>query len=137
MTYGSQKYPIDNQLAVVANAHSVHYDPEFFPSPGTFDPERFLNPATAADAKANMLTFYRGNRSCLGKNLAIDELRIYLLETIRDYEFECVDLNPNEKQKVSWTDLDKTFGDRCFQILGLGAQVRDGMPMKVKKVVAK
>jgi cytochrome P450 len=121
---------------VIANAHSLHYDPKYFPSPSTFSPERFLAPATAADAKSNMRTFSRGPRACLGQNLAVDELRLILLTTIRDYEFECVGLKPNEKPRVDWTELDKTFGDICFQKLGLGAEVRDGMMMKVKKVGA-
>jgi cytochrome P450 len=119
---------------VVSNAHSLHYDPDYFPSASTFNPERFLDPATAANAKSNMWTFYRGPRACLGQNLAIDELRIILLETIRDYDFECVGLQPNVKQWAPWSDLDKTFGDICFQKMGLGAQVRDGMMMRVKKV---
>jgi cytochrome P450 len=119
---------------VIGNAHSLHFDPEYYPSPSKFDPERFLDPATAADAKANMRTFNRGPRACMGQNLAVDELRLILLMTVRDYEFECVGLKPNAKPRVSWWDLDTTFGDICFQQLGLAAEVRGGMMMKVKRV---
>jgi hypothetical protein len=70
----------------------------------------------------------------MGQNLAVDELRLILLMTVRDYEFELVGLKPNEKPKVPWWDLDTTFGDIAFQELRMSAEVRGGMMMKVKRV---
>ena len=69
----------------------------------------------------------------MGQNLAQDELRIILLMTARDYEFECAGLQPNEEPKMCYTELDTVFGDIVFQELGLEARPRGGMMMRCKK----
>jgi hypothetical protein len=61
-------------------------------------------------------------------------LRIILLMTLRDYEFECAGLKPNAQPKTTYTELDTVFGDIVFQELGLEARPRGGMMMTCKKV---
>jgi hypothetical protein len=80
-------------------------------------------------------TFGRGPRACLGQNLAQDELKVIMLLTVRDYDFECAGLKPNAKPKAIYTDLDTTYGDIIFQELGLEARPRGGMMMRVRKRV--
>ena len=63
----------------------------------------------------------------------MDELIITLLLTVRDFDFHCADLKPNQTPRVEWTDLDLTFGDRAFQEFVFEAKPRDGMPMTVRK----
>jgi cytochrome P450 len=129
LAYNGQTLPIDNNLAVVALAHGLHYDPEVYPNPSTFEPERFMgnNPLS----RNAMRTFGRGARACLGQNLAIEELRVILLLTIRDYDFACANLKPNAAPRVPFTSLDTVFGDIVFQELGLEAKPRGGMMMTV------
>ena len=133
IAYNGQVYPIDNHLAVIANSHTLHYDPLHYPNPAKFQPERFLDPENTIP-RSNFRTFGRGPRACLGQNLAQDELRIILLMTLRDYEFECADLKPNVQARTSYTDLDTVFGDIVFQELGLEARPRGGMMMRCRKV---
>lgn len=71
----------------------------------------------------------------MGQNLAQNELKIILLMTIRDYEFECADLKPNPKPKTTFTEMDTVYGDIVFQELGLEAKPRGGMMMRVKRPV--
>lgn len=80
-------------------------------------------------------TFSRGARACLGQNLAIDELRVILLLTIRDYDFECTGLKPSSKPRVPYTELDTIYGDVIFQELALEAKPRGKMMMTVSKSV--
>lgn len=54
--------------------------------------------------------------------------------TIREYDFECADLKPNEKPRSCYTKLDTLYGDIIFQELGMEAKPRGGMMMRVKKV---
>lgn len=84
-------------------------------------------------ANSNMRTFGRGARACLGQGLALTELSIILLLTVRDYDFECADLKPNAQPRTSFTDMDTLYGDIAFQELGLEAKPRGGMMMRVKK----
>ena len=132
---------------MVATAHTLHYDPTYYPNPAQFHPERFLSSnQDAADDSENegrpesniprsyFRTFGRGPRACLGQNLAQDELRIILLMTVRDYDFECADLKPNVVPgRVMYTALDTVFGDAVFQELGIEARVRGKMDMRVTR----
>ena len=133
IAYNGETYPIDNHLAVIPTSHTLHYDPLFYPDPTKFKPERFLDPENTIP-RSNFRTFGRGPRACIGQNLAQDQLRIILLMTCRDYEFECADLKPNAQPRTSYTDLDTVFGDIVFQELGLSAQTRGGMMMRCRKV---
>jgi cytochrome P450 len=132
VTYNGQKYPIDNRLAITLNSHTLHYDPSFYPDPAQFRPERFTDPSNGVP-RSCFRTFGRGARACLGQNLAQNELKVILLMTLRDYDFECAHLKPNERPRTSFTDLDTVFGDVVFQELGLEAKPRGGMMMRVRK----
>ncbi|KAJ4359334.1 hypothetical protein N0V95_002258 [Ascochyta clinopodiicola] len=110
--------------------HTMHMDPEIFPNPKRFDPERYSREDFVRHA---WRPFERGPRACLGQPLAMDEMKIILLLTARDFDFACVGLKPNKTPRVPWTDMDLVFGDRAFQEFLFEAKPRDGMPMSVKK----
>lgn len=69
----------------------------------------------------------------MGLNLAQDELRIIMLMTVRDYDFECANIKPNKVPRTEFTDMDTIFGDIVFQELSLEAKPRGGMMMRVKR----
>ena len=78
MTYqsplpNSKTYVIPPGSAVSMSYREIHYNPELFPSPTTFDPERFLGENKAANMKW-FSAFGRGARGCVGQNLAWAEL---------------------------------------------------------------
>jgi cytochrome P450 len=127
-------YAIDNDLCIVPLWHHMHYNPSIFPSPAEFKPERFMDPNEVP--RAAFRTFSRGPRACAGQDLAVDELRIILLMTMRDFELVYEHFEPNEKPRVMFTELDTVYGDVVFQELGLEAKPRDGMRMKVRKAAA-
>lgn len=107
----------------------MHYNEEYFPEPTAFKPERWLGDIP----KSYFRTFGRGLRACLGQNLAVNELKIILVMTVRDFAFECV-VEANERARCAHTDLDLVFGDAVFQELGLEAKPRGGMKMRVRRV---
>ncbi|CAN9110826.1 unnamed protein product [Alternaria alternata] len=109
---------------------AMHMDPAIFPDPLKFDPDRYAREDFPRHA---WRPFERGPRACLGQPLAMDELLITFLLTIRDFDFTCADLKPNKTPRVDWFDLDLTFGDRAFQEFVFEAKPRDGMPMTVKR----
>ena len=108
----------------------MHYSETYFPSPSTFRPERFLGDAVP---RGWFRTFSRGARACLGQDLAMDMMRVVLLLTVRDYDFACAGLEPNDKPKSTYTQLDTVFGDIVFAELALEARPRGGMMMTVKE----
>lgn len=64
--------------------------------------------------------------------MAMEEMKITLLLTVRDFDFECSGLKPTA-QRFGWTDLDTVLGDRAFAVMKFEAKPMDGMPMTVKK----
>lgn len=117
---------------VVLNAQDIHYNPDLYPTPSEFKPERWLD-GEKEIPRAHFRTFSRGSRMYLGINLAMNEMKVVLLMVARDFDFRYADLRPNPKPRAEFTKLDADFGDVIFQEIGLEAKPRGPMRMLVKK----
>lgn len=131
LEFDGRRLPIDNGLAICLNGHDLHYDERFFPNATAFQPERWL--AEEEVPRSYFRTFGRGPRGCLGQNLALNEIKIVLMMTVRHYDFECPEQVPNAQPRVAHTNLDTVFGDGVFQELGIEAKPRGKMMMTVKR----
>ena len=70
---GDWEYPVGCSL--VANGYLIHHDPDIYPDPYAFRPERFV------DEKPGTYTwipFGGGRRRCLGSSFAMLEMKIVL-----------------------------------------------------------
>lgn len=59
--------------------YTTQRDPDAFPEPETWNPDRWLGPRKDADAeraKELFMPFSKGPRACLGQNLAMMELKV-------------------------------------------------------------
>jgi cytochrome P450 len=66
-----------------------HTNPELFPDPQRFDPERWLNGSTRDRSKEKYLVnFSKGTRACLGINLAQAEIHLTIASVVRRFELE-------------------------------------------------
>ena len=61
---------------VSMQAFTTHRDPNPFPEPEMWNPERWLKGPIAGDMKELYMPFSKGPRACLGKNLALMELKL-------------------------------------------------------------
>ena len=139
ITYNGAKYPIGHDMMVLSVAHIVHYDPEYYSDPTSFRPERWIEtPSNTPPHRSRFLTFGRGPRACMGQNLAADELKVFLLMIVRDFDFKMDQSSkwqkPNKEPKANYTTLDTVYGDVVFQELALEARPRGNMMMSVRKV---
>jgi cytochrome P450 len=73
VTVGGWDYPPDVML--VASAYLVQHDPEIYPDPYEFRPERFLD---AGPGTYTWIPFGGGRRRCLGASFAQLEMRLVL-----------------------------------------------------------
>ncbi|KAI1412809.1 benzoate 4-monooxygenase cytochrome P450 [Hypoxylon sp. FL1857] len=93
----SEPFVIDGHVIppgtqVGVNIYSIHHNPEYFPDPFTFKPERWLavdNPeGTRAPATIAFNPFSVGSRACAGKAMAYLEVSLTIAKTLWYFDFE-------------------------------------------------
>ena len=81
---GGRRYePGRRGPALVANAYLLHHDPDVYPDPYTFRPERFLDQAPGT---YTWIPFGGGRRRCIGASFATLEMRIVMRAILRTYD---------------------------------------------------
>ncbi|GAP88381.1 putative cytochrome P450 [Rosellinia necatrix] len=87
-----QDWTLPPGTPVSMTLHEISFDPEIFPSPREFRPERWL-PSNPDLERCNryLVAFSRGSRICMGMNLAYAELYITFAALFRHGEFELYD----------------------------------------------
>jgi cytochrome P450 len=80
---GGWSYPAG--VCLVANAYLIHHDPDIYPDPYAFIPERFLDepPGTYT-----WIPFGGGRRRCLGASFAMLEMKIVLRAVLTTCELQ-------------------------------------------------
>ncbi|XP_058153451.1 thromboxane-A synthase [Dasypus novemcinctus] len=81
-----QRIPAGAVLETAVGA--LHHDPELWPDPETFDPERFTAEACRLRQPFTYLPFGAGPRSCLGVRLGLLEVKLTLFHILRKFRFE-------------------------------------------------
>ena len=118
-------------LLVWSNSYALHRDPNYWPEPERFLPERWLveEGDRLYPQKGAYRPFEFGPRNCIGQELAMLELKLVLIMTVREFEIKSAyeewdRLNPSKGQK-------RVNGDRAYQILSGAAHPSDGLPCQV------
>ena len=78
---GGWLYPAG--CALVGNAYLLHHDPDVYPDPYAFRPERFLE---SPPGTYTWIPFGGGRRRCLGAGFAMLEMKIVLPAVLRAFE---------------------------------------------------
>ena len=65
-----------------------HHNAEFFPDPYIFKPERFLKENASEIIPFTFRPFGGGNRECIGKRFAINEMKISLARMLQKFRIE-------------------------------------------------
>lgn len=80
---------------VNAQAYSLHRNPEVFPEPETWQPERWLKDGNSSaeleERKRWFWAFGSGGRMCVGSNLALQEIKLVIASVFTNYRTSIVD----------------------------------------------
>lgn len=79
-THDGKVYTIPRGTTFSQSSYLVHTDPEIYPDPHSFHPERYLHgpDVPMTDAQRYLVPFGKGTRACAGINLAFAELYLTL-----------------------------------------------------------
>ncbi|TQN73534.1 putative sterigmatocystin biosynthesis P450 monooxygenase [Colletotrichum shisoi] len=79
-------YFVPEGAVVSCQAYSVHrIDGSVFPEADVFDPNRWMEPTGDAERKRLMFAFANGGRGCVGKHLALAEMKTLLADIYSRY----------------------------------------------------
>jgi cytochrome P450 len=81
ITIGGIEYPPG--VALVANPYLTHHDPQTYPDPYAFLPERFLE---ARPGTYSWIPFGGGTRRCTGLHFAMQEIKLVLGAALERYD---------------------------------------------------
>ncbi|UKZ61263.1 uncharacterized protein TrAtP1_002530 [Trichoderma atroviride] len=97
-TYGKHFLPAGTSVSTAQRM--IHYNPDLFPEPDVFMPERWLGDDAQA-SKKNLIPFGRGPRMCPGMNLSYMEAYVFLGNLFRRFN---ISLHNADQAPLRWKD---------------------------------
>ncbi|XP_024892041.1 cytochrome P450 4C1-like [Temnothorax curvispinosus] len=90
-----QSYLVPAGTTLVLNIYGVHRDPNFWPNPEIFDPDRFLPERKRNHHCYSHIPFSAGSRNCLGQQYAYLQIKALIVPLIQSYYLEPIDYLKN------------------------------------------
>ncbi|KFM80254.1 Cytochrome P450 4C1, partial [Stegodyphus mimosarum] len=91
-------YIIPAGTNIFLHVYKLHRDPDVFPNPEKFDPDRFSSENYAKRDTFSWIPFSAGCRSCIGQRYGMIETKIILSHILRN--FKVTSLDPRDEMKV-------------------------------------
>nr|XP_012222591.1 PREDICTED: cytochrome P450 4C1-like [Linepithema humile] len=86
-----QSYLVPSKTVLFMPIYDIHRDPNFWPQPDVFDPDRFLPENSQNRHPFSYLPFSAGPRNCIGQRFAMLELKAVIAPLVYNFFLEPVD----------------------------------------------
>ncbi|CAM1502849.1 Fc.00g076250.m01.CDS01 [Cosmosporella sp. VM-42] len=109
-------YSLPEYTIVSCQAFSIHrINDDVFPEPDNFNPDRWLEIGGDADRKRLLFAFSSGGRGCVGKHLALAEMKTLLRDVYSQYRTEPEASMKTESMAMSDQLISsRPLGQRCL-----------------------
>jgi hypothetical protein len=87
-------------VALLASGFLVHHDPDIYPEPYAFRPERFVGKTPGT---YTWIPFGGGRRRCLGASFALQEMKIVIRAVVSRFELSASSEKPEQTGRRSIT----------------------------------
>ncbi|XP_054287436.1 cytochrome P450 4g1-like [Macrosteles quadrilineatus] len=86
---------------IACNLANIHMDPEVYPNPDEFDPERFsIENSSDRKEKFSFIPFSGGPRMCIAKNYAMNLMKIQIAHVLRNFRLSTSQSIDKMKRKL-------------------------------------
>lgn len=114
--FNGKKLIIRKNSSIWIPIFSIHRDPEFYSSPGSFLPERFdpeFGGIKSFKDRCVLIPFGGGPRTCLGMKFADIQIKAAIVEVVRNFEIS-IDKQTPEIFKVGPTEFMNVSDDKIM-----------------------
>ncbi|XP_011637638.1 cytochrome P450 4C1-like isoform X3 [Pogonomyrmex barbatus] len=95
-----QSYLVPSGTTLFLNIYSTHRDPNFWPNPEIFDPDRFLPEKIQNRHSYSYIPFSAGLRNCIGQRFAMLEMKAIIAPLIYNFYLEPIDYLKDVRLKL-------------------------------------
>ena len=78
---------IPGDTSVSMTIYGAHHDPNIYPEPETFNPQRWMDPTERKRMEPYFIPFSAGARGCIGRNISYLEQMMALASLVHRYDF--------------------------------------------------
>jgi len=78
-------YRVPQGVSVLIHLYAIHRHPAFWQQPDEFNPDRFMNVDKKGSRNPAWLPFGAGSRLCLGRDLALAEMKLILITLLQRF----------------------------------------------------
>ncbi|KAL0127791.1 hypothetical protein PUN28_003203 [Cardiocondyla obscurior] len=87
-TFEGTKIDIRKGQQVIIPTYAIHHDPNIYPNPEVFDPERFTPENMKQRNPMYHLPFGDGPRNCIGARFAVNQTKVGLIKVLTNYKID-------------------------------------------------
>ena len=98
------QFTFKKDQTILIPVSAIQHDPEYYPNPEIYDPDRFTPEMSASRNPYTFLPFGEGPRACIGVRFGMMQARIGLISVLSNFKIELAE-NSEVPLKISKLDF--------------------------------